>query len=365
MRAILAQVAAQFQLKGKMVHGEPTGSGHINDTYAITMEDGSRSVLQRINHHIFANVAGLMDNICRVVAHIEEKLQEQGQEDVGRRVLSVYRDAHGKPWVQDDAGNYWRGYPMIEGTTTYDLLRSPEQAYAAAEAFGLFAQQLADLPEPPLVDTIPNFHDGPLRYEAFEAALAEATPERRQRAQAEIAFLQDHGHMFQVIPELLRKGLITWRVIHNDTKINNILFDVATDEAMCVIDLDTVMPGSLLYDFGDMVRTTVGSAPEDEPDLDKLFLRPGIFPALLRGYIAGVGSAMSEAERDHLVFSGQMMSLLIGTRFLTDYLQGDTYFRVAHPEHNLQRCRVQFKLVRLLLEEAAEMEALVTQLWSN
>ena len=362
MAVNLDEIAGLFLLDRPLSDGGLIGSGHINDTYAARLASGERVVFQRINHQVFGDVPGLMSNICRVVEHVSNKLREQGVADLQRRVLQVMRNADGQPWVMDASGNYWRAFPMIEGVVTYDQLETTQQAFLAAKAFGHFGAMLADLPEPALVATIPHFHDGQRRLETFRVALVQDSFKRAASAAKEIAWLEQHAYMFDVLPDLLAAGQLPLRVTHNDTKINNVLFDTVSGEAVCVIDLDTVMPGSLLYDFGDMVRTSVGSVAEDEPDLSKLFLREGIFEALLRGYLVGVGSAMTVVERDHLVFSGQLMCLLIGLRFLTDYLMGDTYFRVRRPMHNLERCKVQFSLARLLIAERASMEARVDEI---
>ncbi len=353
-----------FGLSGRLEQAERTGSGLINDTFLVRTRDGARSqayIFQRINNQVFREPAALMNNMCRVTDHLRQKLVAQGLPDVDRRVLRVLRTVKGEPWAHLDA-EWWRAFPYIPGTRSFDLLDTEAQAFEAARAFGRFIALLEDLPGPELAATIPHFHDGPTRLAQFYQALAVDRVGRASAARPEITFLLERAPLLDILPRLMREGIVANRVTHNDTKINNVLFDASSGEGLCVIDLDTVMQGSLLFDFGDLMRTTVGNLAEDAADEREMTLRPEIFSGLVRGFCAGAGASLTEVERDLLVFSGVVMALMIGSRFLTDYLDGDRYFKVQHPEQNLHRCRAQFRLTALLLEVESEWLKLVRAL---
>jgi len=349
-------VLRHFQLPGECLSATPYGNGHINDTYRVAYrENGSvqRYILQRINHHIFKNPAALMENIERVTGHLAD--QVAGQSDAERRVLTLVPSHQGKNWHCDESGNFWRAYRFIDRASTFDAVESTTQAFQAARAFGQFQSHLAGLPEPRLHDTIPDFHNTPKRFAALEAAIAADAVNRAKDACAEIEFALAHKPMASV---LLDAGLPE-RVTHNDTKFNNVMLDDATGEGLCVIDLDTVMPGLALYDFGDMVRTTTSPALEDEQDLSKVTMQFHMFEALVRGYLETAGGFLTRAEKDLLAFSGKLITFEIGLRFLTDYLTGDTYFKVHREGHNLDRCRTQFKLVESIEQQEDAMTRLV------
>ena len=356
-KAEFHKLAAQFQIHGEPVAATPYGSGHINDTYAAVFDQGGapmRYILQRINHNIFKNPVALMENVQRVTAHLQSKLTT----DRSRRALTLIPTCAGQPFHRDAGGNYWRAYIFIEKARTYDAVESPQQAFAAAMAFGQFQKLLADLPAPRLHDTIPDFHNTPKRFAALENAIAADIANRAKLAQAEIAFARRHQALTGV---LLAAGLPE-RVTHNDTKFNNVMLDDATHEGICVIDLDTVMPGLALYDFGDLVRTTTSPAKEDERDLTKVQMQLPLFAALARGYLATAGAFLTKAEKQHLVTAGKLITFEIGIRFLTDFLEGDVYFKVHRAGHNLDRCRTQFKLVESITQQAKPMNRLVEQL---
>ena len=357
-----ASILDRFALEGGFSGAEPFGSGHIHETFAVTYttrEGPVRYVLQRINKDIFPDPEILQENILRVTKHLETKLRERGVPDYRNRVLRLFPAKDGKTWFTDETGHYWRVYNMIEGGRTYDRLQSLDQAFEAAKAFGLFQADLQDLPGPPLHEVIPRFHDGPWRYTQFQEALRSDPKNRAAKAKTEIDFLEENAGIFQVLPRLQAEGKIPLRVTHNDTKINNVVLSDATGEALAVIDLDTVMPGLSLFDFGDIVRTTVSDTDEDEQDLDRVRVDMDRFSAVLRGFLEGAGTFLNETERAHLVFSGKMITLIIGTRFLTDYLAGDVYFHVHKPDHNLLRARTQFKLVQSIMENEEVMNRLV------
>lgn len=336
----LRPVAEMFLLHGDFLEAVPYGSGHINDTYAAVFDQGGtrvRYIFQRINHRVFQNPVALMDNIQRVTAHLQTKLPREKS----RRALTLIPARDGRPFHRDAAGHYWRCYLFIEGARTYDAVQSPRQAYEAARAFGRFQELLADLPPPRLHETIPDFHHTPKRLAALEAALAADVAGRVRDCGPEIEFVMQRRALTCA---LLDAGLPE-RITHNDTKLNNVMLDDATGEGVCVIDLDTVMPGLALYDFGDQVRTTTSPAKEDERDLSKVGLRREMFEALARGYLETAGRFLTREEKRLLVVAGKVITLEIGIRFLTDFLAGDVYFKVHRPGHNLDRCRTQFQLV--------------------
>jgi Phosphotransferase enzyme family len=352
-------VAGHFQIRGNILNVAPYGSGHINDTYAATFDqDGTpaRFIVQRVNHNIFKNPAALMDNVQRVTSHLGKKIA--GQADQFRRVLTLIPTREGGWFYRDDQGNHWRVYNFIERARTYDTVESPKQAFEAAKTFGQFQKWLADLPAPRLHDTIPDFHHTPKRFAALEKAIESDSANRAKWAAAEIAFALKHKPMCGI---LLDAGLPE-RVTHNDTKLNNVMLDDTTGQGICVIDLDTVMPGLVLYDFGDMVRTTTSPAREDEPDLSKVTMQFEMFEALVRGYLASASEFLTPREKQFLAFSAKLITFEIGLRFLTDYLAGDVYFKVHRDGHNLDRCRTQFKLVESIERQEEQMIKLVGQL---
>ena len=352
-------VARQFQIHGEFFSAGPYGSGHINDTYCTVFHQAGapvRYILQRINHNIFKNPVALMENIRRVTGHLSTKLADKP--DATRRTLTLVPARDGCPWHADVHGNYWRAYLFIEKARTYDVVETVEQALKAATAFGQFQKLLADLPAPRLHDTIPDFHHTPKRFAALERAIESDTANRAIQSKREIEFALAHKD----ITGVLLDANLPERVTHNDTKFNNVMLDDATGEGICVIDLDTVMPGLALYDFGDMVRTTTSPAKEDELDLRKVTLQFPMFEALVRGYLSAAGTFLTKAEKRHLAFAGKLISFEIGIRFLTDFLAGDVYFKTHRPGHNLDRCRTQFKLVESIEQQESKMNKLLERL---
>lgn len=353
-------VAAQFPLHGTLIEAAPYGSGHINDTVAVTFDQAGkpvRYIFQRVNDSIFKNVPLLMENIARVTQHLVSK--QTG--DDNRSALTLILAEDGKPYYLTPEGRFWRVYLFIEKARTFDKLETSEQAFQAARAFGAFQATLADLPGEPLQETIPNFHNTSQRFANLRAAIERNTAGRASEVAAEISFALSHEHEVDRLLKLLESGAMPLRTTHNDTKINNVMLDDATGEGICVIDLDTVMPGLSLYDFGDMVRTAVSPAAEDEVDLSLIEVRLPVFEALVKGFVEGAGSILTEAEWQNLVFAGKLMTFEVGIRFLTDYLDGDVYFRTHRPGHNLDRCRTQFRLVECLENGSAELEAIVAK----
>jgi hypothetical protein len=276
--------------------------------------------------------------------------------------MTIIPTRSGDSYLKDQEEDYWRAYIFIEKAQSYDTLQNPSQAYEAARAFGTFQKNLIDLPGSPLYETIPDFHNGQKRYKDFERSLGLDSLNRAQQAREEIQFLQNHSWIFDVLPDLVSDGKITVRSTHNDTKINNVMIDNETGEGICVIDLDTLMPGLVLYDFGDMVRTSTCKAAEDEKDLSKVMLDVEMFTQVARGYLSSAGDFLNSVEKEHLVFAGKMITLIIGCRFLTDFLQGDTYFKIHRPGHNLDRCRTQFQLVRSISRQEESLNSIVGEL---
>lgn len=362
MKQDIESIANQFQIDGVFLNAQFWGTGHVHDTYVVAHDqDGARvrSILQRINHDIFKDPPAMMENITRVTHHIREKLIAEGADDISRRVLTVISTRTGGSYYKDDNGNYWRVYVFIEGGKTFDTLQSPEQAYEVARMFGQFQRMLVDLPEPPLHETIADFHNGPKRFRDFQRALDADVCNRAKNAKEEIAFILKHAGIFDALPALVDKGKIPVRVTHNDTKINNVILDEKTGQGLCIIDLDTVMSGLALYDFGDMVRTATNPAEEDELDLSKVTMQMGVFEKLACGFLEETNEFLTIAEKQHLAFAGKLITFEQATRFLTDYLAGDTYYKVSRQHHNLDRCRTQLKLVQSIIQQEDEMNTLV------
>jgi aminoglycoside phosphotransferase (APT) family kinase protein len=354
-----AAVALQFQIEGQLSAIATYGSGHINDTYcAVFHEAGvpARFIVQRINTAIFRKPAELMENIQRVTAHMATKMA--GEPDSARRVLKLIPARDGRAWYEDTEGGCWRAYRFIEGARAYAAVESAQQAFQAGRAFGEFQKLLVDLPAPRLHDTIPNFHNTPKRFAAFEEAVAADAANRAFNARAEIEF----AFARKPVASLLLDVGLPERITHNDTKFNNVLLDDATGEGLCVIDLDTVMPALALYDFGDMVRTATSTAVEDERDLSRVTMHFPLFEALLRGYLSSAGSFLTKAEKAHLAVAGKLITFEQGIRFLTDYLSGDAYYKVHRDGQNLDRCRTQFKLVESIEEQEEQMSVLISEL---
>lgn len=321
---------------------ERYGSGHINETYLMSCPEGVKYIFQKINTSIFPNPDALMENITRVTEHIRRKHPENP-----RCTLTVL-----------DYQKPWRQYVFIEGAHTVDVIERPEQAYKAAKAFARFQNDVADLPGPRLHEILPRFHDTRNRLALLDEAVKADVKGRVKDVSAELAFVEAHRTEAGRILDLMASGAIPERITHNDTKINNVMLDDCTSEGVAVIDLDTVMPGCALYDFGDMVRTSTAAAAEDEPDLSKVFSRKEYFEQLVKGYLSEA-KFLNETEKANLAFSGRLITFTIGVRFLTDYLSGDVYFHTTYPEHNLVRTRTQFKMVQSMEEQATEYEEIV------
>ncbi|MBI3297286.1 MAG: aminoglycoside phosphotransferase family protein [Elusimicrobia bacterium] len=334
-----------LELKGTFLRAGRLGHGHINDTYLAEFEGGPSVVFQRVNRVVFPDPEALMANVERVTEHLAARCPDE------RRVLRLLRARSGRGFWRDAAGELWRAYRYVDGALTRDEVGRPREAYEAARVFAGFLYLLSDLPGPALSETLPGFHDTPARLAALEAAAREDDAGRSKEAAAELAFARANAGW----AALLASAGLPRRTVHNDTKLNNVLFDADTGRGLCVIDLDTVMPGTALFDFGDLVRATISPAAEDERDLSKVAARPEVFEAVAQGWRDGSGGGPSEAERALMPAAGRVIAYELGLRFLTDHLRGDRYFRVGRPGHNLDRARCQFRLAEELLRREPDL----------
>lgn len=354
---ILKEAAAAFATDGEAISCERYGNGHINDTFRLICENRPY-ILQRMNTDIFQDPVSLMRNIEGVTTFLrQEVIKNNGDPD--RETLNLIKTREGATFYVDSQGNYWRMYLFIEGATCYNLVEKPEDFYQSGKAFGHFQRLLARYPARELAETIPGFHDTPGRFRAFRRAVEEDICGRASEVQDEIRFVMDREQDTGLAMDMLAKGELPLRVTHNDTKLNNIMIDDKTGQAICIIDLDTVMPGLSIFDFGDSIRFGANTAEEDETDLSKVSLSIPLFEIYTRGFLEGCAGSLTEAEVKMLPQGARLMTLECGIRFLTDYLSGDTYFKIAREKHNLDRCRTQFGLVEDMEKKWGEMERIV------
>ncbi|WP_018969729.1 phosphotransferase enzyme family protein [Rubritalea marina] len=363
--SVVESIAAAFAIAGDLVGYGEIDSGHINTTYLVTFRDGareSRYILQRINEQVFKEPLMVVENVCYVTKHINHKVLLH-TDDMGGQTLNMYPSRDGKFYVEGEGGGVWRCYNFIEGCKTYDIVESTRQAYQAAHAFGAFQDLVADLDAGQLTETIPHFHNTQKRFEALERAAERDAHGRLSEIQAEYLFVLERKDCCGELLRLQQEGVLPTRVTHNDTKLNNVMMDEATDQAVCVIDLDTVMPGLSVYDFGDLVRTATSPAAEDERDLSMVDMRMPYFEALAEGYIDGC-AALTQVEMDYMVTGAKIITLETGIRFLTDYLEGDQYFKIERAGQNLDRARTQLKLVEKIEAQEEVMRNVVQKLAS-
>ena len=343
------EALSAFQLDGIAVSAERYGSGHINDTYLVRTQkaDGTegRVIMQRMNTSIFKEPELLMENILGVTSFLRERIIENGG-NPERETLNVIPTKDGKAFFVDSEGKYWRCYVFIEDATGYDKVENPEDFYQSAVAFGNFQCLLADYPAETLHETIKGFHDTKARFEVFKQAIADDICGRAAAVKEEIDFYLEREDVANVFGDLLEKGEIPLRVTHNDTKLNNIMIDDETHKGICVIDLDTVMPGLAMNDFGDSIRFGASTAAEDEKDLDKVWCDLRLFELYVKGFIEGCGGKLTKKEIELLPMGAKVMTYECGMRFLTDYLQGDVYFKTHREGHNLDRTRTHIKLIQ-------------------
>ena len=363
MNKDIAAVISKFNINGNVISASPFGSGHINDTYRVKTDAGKDYLLQKINHYVFKDVAGLMDNIVNVTRHLTEKLSAIPGSDPEKEVLTLVDSIDGAYYVQDSTGDYWRVFLFLSNTRSYDHVATEQQAFEGGKAFGRFQSMLADMDTDLVVDTIPNFHNIGHRLSNLDKAIAADVVRRLGKVHAELEFTDFRREQMSRVLTLGNEGILAKRIIHNDTKFNNVLLD-EHDHAQCVIDLDTVMPGYVAYDFGDAIRTIINTAPEDEPDLESIKLNIPLFAAYVRGYLQEAGF-LSDPEVNSLVDGALLLPYMQGVRFLTDYLDGDKYFKIHSSEHNLQRARAQFQLVKKLEEASDKLRGIVLAGWDN
>ena len=357
-------IIAEFDIGSEIISGGDIsfGEGHINSTYRIKIGT-EKYILQRINNDIFKNVSELMQNIMLVTDHLRKKIALRGG-DPTRETLRFLTTKKGVPYVKTDDG-YFRLYKFIDNVDTYQLVENKEQFYSSARAFGRFQNDLSDFDAKKLFETIPDFHNTKKRFENLERAIACDKAGRKKDVLPEIEFSLARKKDAEIVINTINDGEIPLRVTHNDTKLNNVLFKKGENEALCVIDLDTVMPGSLLYDFGDSIRFGASSALEDETDLSAVYCDLELFEAYTKGFLKETKKSMTEKEAELLAFSAKLMTFECGIRFLTDYLEGDTYFKIHRPNHNLDRARNQFKLVSDMENKMPKMNDCVYRLTNN
>lgn len=355
----LLDILSQFRTEGNLVSAEPFGNGHINDTLKVTDDAGEiRYVLQRINHNIFTNVEMLQNNIHTVTTHIRKKLEAKGETDIDRKVLTFLPTNDGKLYYFD-GDSYWRVCLFIPRSQSFEEV-NPELSYEAGKAFGDFQSMLADLPEGALGETIPNFHNMEFRLEQFHDAVKANAAGRMDEVKDLVEEVEKRAKAMCIQEDLYREGKLKKRTNHCDTKVNNIMFD-ENGKVLCVIDLDTVMPGFVLSDIGDFIRTGANTGAEDDANLDNVNVNMDIFKAYTRGYMETAKAFLSPLEITMLPYGGRLLTYMQTVRFLTDYINGDTYYKIHSPKHNLQRTKAQFKLLQSLEANAPEMDAFMQE----
>ena len=353
----IIDIARKFCADKEIVSVSQLNAGHINDTHLVKCEGDYRLVLQKINKNVFKKPEEVMSNIGKVTDHIRAKLKAAGEDHVNG-VLSFLSTEEGNLYYKDSDGEYWRAYVFVDGDC-FQICESEDLFSRVGAAFGRFQQQLSDFDASELFESIKNFHNTESRYRDFETAVAVDVAGRASSVANEIEFVRSRKEVCSYIVKGIEDGTFPLRVTHNDTKLNNIIMDKVTGNGLCVIDLDTVMPGSMLYDFGDAIRFGAASAAEDETDLSKVFVRTEMFDAFTKGYISGLEGSATEDEIRAFPMSAKIITFEIGIRFLTDYLNGDVYFKTAYSEHNLDRARNQFKLVESIEEKMSVLNSIV------
>lgn len=347
----MEKIIEKFQIEGKPVESKPFGHGHINHTFMVKTDAGKKYILQQINTHVFKNPVEVMENVVAVTEHIRKKTGKPNS------ALCFLQTEDGKFYYEDEEGQFWRCYEFVEGLCL-DAPETDEDFYESAVAFGEFQQQLADFPAETLHETIPNFHNTPERYRLLEKAVKEDICSLVKTVQEELDFIMGREEEAGIIQKLLDDGKIPLRVTHNDTKLNNVLLDTKTRKALCVLDLDTVMPGTSLMDFGDSIRFGAATAPEDTKELDRMTMDLHLFEVYTKGYLK-VCESMTDEEIELLPLGAKTITLELAVRFLTDYLEGSRYFKIDYPEHNLVRTRAQLKLVKDMENKWGEMQEIV------
>lgn len=354
------EIMSHFRIKQTVLSVESYGSGHINHTFLVKTEGEAKYILQKINTSIFPKVEELMGNILHVTSFLRERIVQEGG-DAARETMTVISAKDGKPYYMDEQENVWRVYLFIDDAVTYDQIEKKEDFYQCGRAIGRFQALLADFPVDSLHEIIPDFHNTPKRYRDFEEAVAGDCCQRAAEVAKEIAFVRARRAEMSILTDMLAEGKLPLRVTHNDTKLNNILIDKKTQKAVCLIDLDTVMPGLSVYDFGDAIRFGANTAKEDETDIEKVSLSLELYQLCLKGFLESTDGRLTQEELEMLPMGAKIMTLECGMRFLTDYLQGDVYYKIHRERHNLERCRTQFALVADMEKKWDQMCAALTR----
>ena len=349
------EIAENFAVSGNIVRCEHYGSGHINGTYCVETDAGKRYILQKINDHVFQDVPALMENIARVTDYLGARADDP------RKSMHLVKTREGENVLHIESG-WWRMYDFVEGSLCLQAAETAEDFYQSAVAFGMFQRDLSEFPAQTLHETIAKFHDTRNRYVQFHEALNADPLGRASGVKAEIDFALAREEEAGALMRLLEAGKLPLRVTHNDTKLNNVLLDAETRTPLCVIDLDTVMPGLAAFDFGDSIRFGASTAAEDETDLSKVEMSLELFETYAKGFLSACGASVWPLEKETLPLGAKLMTLECGVRFLTDYISGDTYFHIERPNHNLDRCRTQFKLVADMENKWSEMQKIIAKL---
>ena len=359
----LNKITKSFQIAGSLKNIRPLKMGHINDTYIFTtsVENSNIYILQKINKDVFPNIPELMSNVTKLLNHIHIKLKSSYNND---RYPIIYNTVDNLSYLISEDQEYWRVYNYVSNTCSYSQCKDTAQALEGASCASRFQSYILDLEANDFFDTIPNFHNLEHRFKTFEDVLGKDIFNRAIGIKAEIDFVMERKYFAAKINKLINAGDIPLRVVHNDLKLNNILFDKVSGKAVSVVDLDTVMPGTLLYDFGDLVRNSSVRALEDETDLSKVFMDVDFFEAILKGYTKNLKNFFSKAEKENLYFAPQYITFMVGLRFLTDYLAGDNYFKIQYDTHNLDRARNQFKIVKSMEEQEDYMRQIIEKVFN-
>lgn len=361
----IPEVISNFQCSAEAGNVQPYGSGHINDSFLVknVAAAGPDYLLQRINNSIFTNVEALTGNMLRVTEHLKNKVSSENGDPL-KAVMTLIPSRNNQYYYLDSGGNYWRMFYFLKDTRSYDMVSTEKQAYEGGKAFGRFQSMLADFPSNELFEVLPNFHNIEFRLSQLKEAIASNLAGRLETVSEELELVEAHANAMLYFQQPETLATLPKRVTHNDTKFNNVLLD-QNDEAQCVIDLETVMQGYVAYDFGDAIRTIINTAAEDEADLGKIQLNIPLFRAYTRGYLEHAANFLTDKEIESLVKGVLLFPYMQGMRFLTDHLNGDTYYKIKFPNHNIQRTRAQFQLFRNLHEKAAEIQQIIQKEISN
>ena len=360
MKYDLRKIYSSFLADGSFSDAVSYGSGHIHDTFRVVTSEKDKDdyILQRLNNRVFRNIPELQENIERVTNHLQRKLLTVPGSDIKRECLTLIRSKNGKSWIEDEEGNFWRMFIFISNHIVYDIVDTPDKAFEGGKAIGRFQALLADLPGRPLHETIPSFHDVEKRIDSFMNTMKKDPAGRVKEIVSETDFILKRADEMRIIHKLGREGKIPVRITHNDTKFNNILFD-ENGKSLCIIDLDTVMPGYFHSDFGDAIRTGANIAAEDENDLSKIKMNIDLFEAYAKGYLSETNNTLNAIEKEYLAFAPLLMTYEQALRFLTDYVDGDKYYRIHHVNHNIQRTRAQIRLLESMEEQYSGMQKII------